>query len=192
MWIFCSQHFAFCFNSIFLAVSAVFIFYSLTFCPTFFDPFFFVLFSLACLTPSFLSLLLVFRSQSFHHIYLFQWINSEELNFVYLYETYSLTRQIPYFFLLIQMPDSCQTSLWQESAPGSVTSSATQTPAGCPFVVRLGASATAVTPRGCPPSLQETITTISAVTTMRATARAPAAQGVQNLGWSAERLRGYP
>uniref|UniRef100_A0A8C2YW25 Protocadherin 7a n=1 Tax=Cyclopterus lumpus TaxID=8103 RepID=A0A8C2YW25_CYCLU len=92
------------------------------------------------------------------------------------------------------MPDSCQMWLLQESAPGSVMSSATRTPAGCPCATR-PASATAATPRGSPPSPPATTTTTCAATTKRATARAPAARGARSPGWSAaaaETVRGCP
>jgi len=94
----------------------------------------------------------------------------------------------------VQMPDSCQMWLWQESAPGSVMSSATLTPAGCPWATR-PASATAATPLGSPPSPPETTTTTCVATTTRATARAPAARGAQSPGWWwwwAETVRGFP
>lgn len=71
---------------------------------------------------------------------------------------------------------------------------ATLTLAGCLSALPLtSASATAATPRGSPPLPREMITTISVVTTMRATVRVPAAQGAQSLGWSSvEKVSDYP
>lgn len=92
------------------------------------------------------------------------------------------------------MPDSFQTWLWQESVPGSVMNLATLTLAGCLSALHLASvSAMAATPHGSPPLPREIITTISVVTTMRVTARVPAARGAQNPGWSSvEMVRGYP
>lgn len=92
------------------------------------------------------------------------------------------------------MPDSCQTWLWRESAPGSAMSSATLTLVGCPFALHpASVSATAVTPHGFQLLRLETITTTSAATSTRVTVRVQAAPGAPSPAWSlAEKGSGCP
>lgn len=98
-----------------------------------------------------------------------------------------------YSLLYAQMPDSCQMSLSLENVPGTAMSLATLILAGCPSGPHLASvNAMAATLQGSRPLPLETITTTFAVTITRATARALAVRGAQNLALSAARDYHWP